>query len=113
MHHSGEIQKAASISDWTTLASNIRLGNWELGMAMRMQEYADADENLIHIIHINICQSWQVFGPKWVSLALLSILSAQNIIIVHTSWFHPSAGMKIKSPKLQNFGQEKMIFFYY
>ena len=29
------------------------------------------------------------------------------------SWFYPSSGMKIKSPKSQNFGQEKMIFFYY
>ena len=45
------------------------------------------------------------------SLALFSILSAQNIIIVHPSWFYPSSGMKIKSPESQNFGQEKMIFF--
>ena len=38
----------------------------------QMREYADADGNLIHIIHIymymclyiNICQKWQIFGPK-------------------------------------------------
>ena len=52
-------------------------------------------------------------GQKWVSLALSSILSAKNIMIVHPFWFYPSSGMKIKSPKSQNFGQEKMIFFYY
>ena len=71
-------------------------------------------ENLIHIIHILIfAKNGNFLGQKWVSLALFSILSAQNIIIVHTSWFYPSSGMKIKSPKSQNFGQEKMIFFYY
>ena len=51
------------------------------------------------------------FGDKnGLSLALFSILSAQNIIIVHPSWFYPSSGMKIKSPESQNFGHEKMIF---
>ena len=50
-------------------------------------------------------------GQKWVNLALFSILSSQNIIIVHPSWFHPSSGMKIKSPESQHFGQEQMIFF--
>ena len=78
-------------------------------MRMRMRI-----ENLIHIIHIWIfAKNGNFLGQKWVSLALFSILSAQNIIIVHTSWFYPSSGMKIKSPKSQNFGQEKMIFFYY
>ena len=76
-------------------------------MRMRMRI-----ENLIHIIHIWIfAKNGNFLGQKWVSLALFSILSAQNIIIVHTSWFYPSSGMKIKSPKSQNFGQEKMIFF--
>ena len=76
-------------------------------MRMRMRI-----ENLIHIIHIWIfAKNGNFLGQKWVSLALFSILSAQNIIIVHTSWFYPSSGMKIRSPKSQNFGQEKMIFF--
>ena len=76
-------------------------------MRMRMRI-----ENLIHIIHIWIfAKNGNFLGQKWVSLALFSILSAQNIIIVHTSWFYPSSGMKIKSPKSQNFGQENMIFF--
>ena len=76
-------------------------------MRMRMRI-----ENLIHIIHIWIfAKNGNFLGQKWVSLALFSILSAQNIIIVHTSWFYPSSGMKIKSPKSQNFGLEKMIFF--
>ena len=75
-------------------------------MRMRMRI-----ENLIHIIHIWIfAKNGNFLGQKWVSLALFSILSAQNIIIVHTSWFYPSSGMKIKSPKSQNFGQENMIF---
>ena len=53
------------------------------------------------------------FGQKWVSLALFSILSAQNIIIVHPTWFYPSSGMKNKSPESQYFGQNKYIFVYY
>ena len=87
-----------------------------LGLAMRMRNMRMRMriENLIHIIHIWIfAKNGNFLGQKWVSLALFSILSAQNIIIVHTSWFYPSSGMKIKSPKSQNFGQEKMIFFYY
>ena len=47
-----------------------------------------------HYPHINICQKWQFFGPKWVSMALFSILSAQNIIIVNPSWFYPSSWIK-------------------
>ena len=54
-------------------------------MAMRMREYAvhadyahickyaDADENLIHIIHRQYLPKMAIF---WVSLALFSILSA-------------------------------------
>ena len=48
-----------------------------------MREYADADENLIHIIQ-----------------------SAQNIIIAHPTGFYPSSGMKNKSPESQYFGQK-------
>ena len=69
----------------------------ELGMAMRMRkyavhadyahipEYADADENLINIMHIEIYAKNGNFYPKKVSLALFSILSAQTIISVHPS----------------------------
>ena len=54
------------------------------------------------------------FGDKnGFSLALFSILSAQNIIIVHPSWFYPSLGIKDKSPESQCFGQKKFIIFYY
>ena len=75
-------------------------------------EYADADEKSHpHYPHTNICQKWQLFGSKMGQPGSVLILSAQNIIIVHTSWFYPSSGMKIMSPKSQNFGQEKMIFF--
>ena len=84
-----------------------------MGLAMRMRnmrfmrEYADADENLIHIIHIkNICRKWQLFGPKMGQPGSVSILSAQNIIIVHSTWFYPSSGMKNKSPESQYFGQK-------
>ena len=46
-------------------------------MRMRMRI-----ENLIHIIHIWIfAKNGNFLGQKWVSLALFSILSAQNIII--------------------------------
>ena len=73
-------------------------------MAMRMREYAvhadyahireyaDADENLIHIIHIMFfAKNGHFLGLKWVSLALFSIPSAQIIIFVHPSWFYPSS----------------------
>ena len=99
-----------------------------LGLAMRMRnmrfmriiricaemrEYADADENLIHIIHIEIfAKNGNFLGRKWVSPALFSILSAQNITIVHPTWFYLSSGMKNKSPISQYFGQ-KIRFFYY
>ena len=44
-------------------------------MRMRMK-------NLIHIIHIKIfAKNGNFLGQEWVSLALLSILSAQNIIL--------------------------------
>ena len=36
-------------------------------------------------------------------------MSAQNIIIVHPSWFYPSSGMKNKSPKKQYFCPKKLI----
>ena len=49
-------------------------------------------------------------GQKWVSLALFSILSAQNIIIVHPTWFYPSSGMKNKSPESQYSGKKKKFF---
>ena len=79
---------------------------------MRKCADADADENLIHIIHIWIfAKNGNFLGQKWVSLALFSILSAQNIIIVHPTWFYPSSGMKNKSPESQYFGQKKLIFF--
>ena len=39
-------------------------------------------------------QKYHFLGQKWVSLALFSILSAQNIIIAHPTWFYPSLGMK-------------------
>ena len=64
-----------------------------------MPEYADADENLIHIIQIK--------------MALFPIRSAQNIIIAHPTGFYPSSGMKNRSPESQYFGQKKLIFFYY
>ena len=38
-----------------------------------------------HYPHINRCQNGNFLGQKWVSLALFSILSAQNINIVHTT----------------------------
>ena len=51
-----------------------------------------------------------IFELKWVSLALFSILSAQNIIIVHPSGFYPSSGIiKSDSPESQYFSQK--IFF--
>ena len=31
------------------------------------------------------------WAKKWVSMAQFSILSAQNIIIVHPFWFYPSS----------------------
>ena len=37
-------------------------------------------------------------------------VSAQNIIIVHPTWFYPSSGMKNKSPESQYFGKKKLIF---
>ena len=99
MEHPNAYAKYANDADYAHMRN----------MRMRMRI-----ENLIHIIHIWIfAKNGNFLGQKWVSLALFSILSAQNIIIVHTSWFYPSSGMKIKSPKSQNFGQEKMIFFYY
>ena len=76
---------------------------------MRIAEYGDADvdENIIHIIHIWIfAKNGNFLGQKWVSLALFSILSAQNIISVHPTWFYPSSGMKNKSPESQYFGQK-------
>ena len=70
-------------------------------------EYADADENAhTHYPHMNICQKWQNFGPKWASLVLFSILSAQNTIIVHPTWFYPSSEIKNNSPESQYFGQQ-------
>ena len=43
-------------------------------------------------------------------MALFSILSAENIIIAHPTWFYPSSGMKNKSPESQYFGK-KINFF--
>ena len=76
---------------------------------MRMKEYAvhsdyahfrkyadaDGDENIIH--KQIFAKNCQLFGQKRVSLALFSILSAQNIIIVHPTWFYPSFGIKKRS----------------
>ena len=49
-------------------------------------------------------------GQKWVSLALFSILSAQNIIIAHPTWFYPSSGMKKESRESQYFGKKNRLF---
>ena len=54
-----------------------------------------------------------ILGQKWVSLALFSILSAQNIIIVHPTWFYPSSGMKNMSPESQYFGQKNAVYANY
>ena len=79
---------------------------------MHMRNMRMRMKNLIHIIHIQIfAKNGNSVGQKWVSLALFSILSAQNIIIVHPTWFYPSSGMKNKSPESQYFGQKKLIFF--
>ena len=59
-----------------------------------------------HYPHINICQKWQFLGQKWVSLALISILSAQNIIVAHPTWFNPSSEIKNKSQESQYFGNK-------
>ena len=68
-------------------------------------EYAGADENLIHISNISIfAKNGNFLGQKWISLALFSILSALNIIIVHPSWFYSSS--------VQNYNI-LVIFFYY
>ena len=50
---------------------------------------------------------WAKNGSAW----LFSILSAQNISIVHPTWFYPSSGIKNKSPESQYFGQFWLIFF--
>ena len=57
---------------------------WKLGLAMRMRNIRMRMKNLIHIIHISIfAKNGNFLGQKWFSLALFSILSAQNIIIAH------------------------------
>ena len=53
---------------------------------VQMQIYGG--ENLLHIICVKIfAKNYHILGQKWVSLPLFSILSAQDIIIVHLSWF--------------------------
>ena len=51
-------------------------------------------------------------GQQRVSLALFSILSAQNIIFVHPTWFYPFSGMKIRVQN-HNILAKKLDFFYY
>ena len=81
-----------------------------IGLAMRTRNMRMRMKNLIHIIHIWIfAKNGNFLGQKWVSLALFSILSAQNIIIVHPTWFYPSSGMKNKSPESQYFGQKRFF----
>ena len=73
-----------------------------LGLAMRTR-------NMQFMRIMRICANMRGVA----CLALLSILSAQNIIFAHPTWFYPSSGMENKSPESQYFGQKKLIFFYY
>ena len=62
-----------------------------------IRDYADADENIIHIIHISIfSKNGNFLVHKWVSLSLFPILSAQNIISVHPTWFYLSSFFCVK-----------------
>ena len=51
-------------------------------------------------------------GQKWVSLALSSILSAKNIMIVHPFWFYPSSGIEIRGQNHNLLERKKIDWFF-
>ena len=64
-----------------------------------------------HAVHADYVQMREYAWRGVACLALLSILSAQNIIFAHPTWFYPSSGRKNKSQKSQYIGQKKLILF--